>query len=102
MSRYANLRESISYFAATPQEQLAHDWGADEAVNDQPYPLEDMLYCNEITQGEVDIIRPFEDMVLRYCSRDGLKPWNDEAALFHDSDWAEIRRVANNILKRLR
>lgn len=102
MSRYSLIKESISYFAATAQEQIAHDWGADDAVNDQPYPLEDMLYSNEMTQAEVDIILPFEDMVSRYCSMDGPKPWNDEQALFHDPDWAKIRRVAGDILKQLR
>ena len=101
MTRYASLRASISYFAAPAENQHAHDLGADDAVNETPYPLEDMLICGEITPAEVDIIRPLEELIAEFCSKDGAKPWRDETLLFSDPLWAQIRCIAADILNRL-
>jgi len=101
MTRYAFLRQSIAYFAGSPDDQLAHDWGADEAVNDTPYPLEHMLEHGEITPEEISILRPLETLIGQYCSSPGEKPWHDEALLLSDPQWAQIRSLAAEILKRL-
>lgn len=101
MTRYALLRESIAYFAASPADQLAHDLGPDDAVNETPYPLEHMLECGEITPAEIGILRPLEELIERYCVSGGLKPWHDEAMLFSDPHWAQIRSVANEIIHKL-
>ncbi|MGV3458495.1 hypothetical protein [Sphingomonas sp.] len=101
MTRYSNLRASIGYFASSPQEQLAHDWGADEAVNELPYPLEIMVETGELTEAEAAIIFPFDHLISRYCSSDRVKPWDDAGALFSDPLWAEIRSLAADILANL-
>ena len=101
MTRYAFLRQSVAYFAASAEEQLAHDMGADDAVNDIPFPLEDMFECGELTQAEIELIRPLEDLIKQYCSSPGLKPWSDEAALRADPSWAQIRSLAIHVLGRL-
>jgi hypothetical protein len=101
MTRYAFLRRSVAYFAASPENQLAHDWGADDAVNDTPYPLEHMLEHDEITPAEIAILRPLETLIGQYCSSQGVKPWHDEAVLFSDPMWARIRALATEILERL-
>jgi hypothetical protein len=100
-TRYTLLRKSIAYFAASPEDQLAHDLGADDAVNDIPYPLEHMLPHGEITPAEIDLIRPLEGLIDDYCSSDGVKPWDDETVLFSDPMWAGIRDRAARILKQL-
>jgi hypothetical protein len=101
MTRYASLRASIAYFAATAESQLVHDLGSDDAVNETPYPLEDMLFYGEITSTEVDIIRPLEELIAEFCSKNGVKPWHDEALLASDPRWAKIRCLAADILKQL-
>lgn len=101
MTRYALVRSSIAYFAASADEQLAHDMGPDDAVNELPYPLEDMLCCRELTQSEAAVIRHLDDLILHYCSQPGVKPWHDEVALSDDPDWAKIRQVAASILEQL-
>jgi len=101
MTRYALLRRSIAYFAASPEDQLAHDMGADDAINEFPHPLQDMLEHGEITTAEIRIIRPLEELIEQYCSSQGVKPWHDEGALFADPLWAEIRSVAVALLEQL-
>jgi hypothetical protein len=101
MSRYAGLRRSISYFAATPEAQLAHDQGADDAVNDLPYPLHHMFECGEITIDEISIIYPLEKLILTYCEQEGPKPWSDETLLFSDPKWEVIRELARLVLNHL-
>ena len=101
MTRYGLLRESVAYFAASPEDQLAHDWSADDAVNDTPYPLDHMLEQGEITPAEIGIVRPLEKLIEQYCSSQGVKPWHDEAVLFSDPFWAQIRSLAADILGQL-
>lgn len=101
MTRYALLREAIAYFASSAEVQLAHDWGADDAVDDTPYPLEAMLEGGELTPAENDIVRSFEEMVADYCSKEGAKPWHNEALLFSDPLWAQIRCTAAKVLDQL-
>lgn len=101
MTRYDALRDSIAYFAAPPGTQVAHDMGADEAVNETPYPLEDMLECGELTTVEVEAIRPLEELIADYCTIDGPKPWHNESLLFSDPNWAAIRVLAAEVLEQL-
>lgn len=75
--------------------------GADDAVNETPYPLQDMLERGEITLADIRAIRPLEKLVEQYCSSQGVKPWHNEAALFSDPLWAQIRSVAVALLERL-
>jgi hypothetical protein len=101
MTRYAHLRKSIAYFAASPEDQLAHDMGADDAVNELPYPLQDMLEHGEITKAAIRNIRPLEELIEQYCASQGAKPWHDEGALFSDPLWQRIRSVAASLLEKL-
>lgn len=101
MTRYKLLRKSVAYFAASPEQQRAHDWGADEAVNDTPYPLEHMLEFGEITPAEIGIVRPLETLIGQYCAAPGVKPWDDESALLSDPIWARIRSLAAEVLEQL-
>lgn len=101
MTRYANLRELVAYFAASPEEQFTHDLGADEAVNHIPNPLEYMLDLGELTTAQVERVRQLEALIDQYCAHPGVKPWHDEAALFSDPSWAQIRLLAAAVLKRL-
>ena len=96
------LRDTVAYFAAPADDQRAYFWGADDMVNDLPFPLEYMLEKGEITKAEFDIIRPLEGLIDRYCERNYNKLWEDEeAVLFSDPLWAEIRPVAAAILAQL-
>lgn len=103
MSRYSMLRQTIAYFAASADDQKAHDEGPDDMVCGVPFPLLYMLDHGEITTAEFDIIRPLEELIERYCESDSAKPWDqeDEAALFTEPRWAEIRHVAAAILAQL-
>jgi hypothetical protein len=96
------LRETVAYFAASADDQMAYYWGADDMVHDVPFPLEYMLDRGEITKAEFDIIRPLEMRIDRYCESNYCKLVEDEeAVLFADPLWAEIRPVAAAILAQL-
>ncbi len=101
MTRYALLRGSVAYFASSAQDQLGHEWGADDAVSETPYPLEDMFDCGEITLAEINVVRPLATLIEQYAGSPGLKVWHDEALLFSDPAWAEIRTMAIAALERL-
>ena len=106
MTRYALLRDTIAYFAAPAEVQLTHDLGADDAVNDMETFFgahKDMIAYDEITLAEVDAIRPLDDLITRFCASDSVKPWEDEdeAPLFSDPLWAEIRCLAMEVIAQL-
>jgi hypothetical protein len=101
MTRYTLLREWVAYFAASAEDQLTHDLGADDAVNESPHQLEDVLHCGELTPDEASLISRLEDLILHYCSQLGAKPWHDEVALVGDPEWAKIRTVAADTLQQL-
>ncbi len=117
-TRYTILRETVANLAAAAEAQIAYlddsfsgfmGGGSAEAYGNDELALEfedsfvavgHMLECGEITQEEIDALRPLDAMLARWSGPEHPEFWA-RRALFEDPRWRAIRVKAAEVLARL-
>ena len=112
------MRASIANLAAAPDKQVVYldrsfanltgghsaaPYGNNELALefDDIFPAaEHMLEHGEITQSEIDLIRPLDDLLKRLCDEADDTFWSRDA-LLHDVRWQQLRSCAFEVLSAL-